>query len=509
MKAIMVMFDSLNRRYLPSYGCDWVKAPNFDRLMKHTVCFDSSYAGSLPCMPARRELHSGRYNFMHRGWGPLEPFDDSMPELLDKAGITTHLVSDHQHYWEDGGATYHTRYTGWECVRGQEGDHWKTNLACDAEANTIIEDHDPAILAFKSRLYKQDAVNRTYRSTRDKSCQNEVFSLGCEFINTNHEKDNWFLQIESFDPHEPFFTYEEYLNLYERTDIGKELDWPPYDRVHEGRDVVSHIREKYAAMISMCDDNLGRVLNLMDKYDMWKDTMLIVNTDHGYMLGEHGWWAKNQMPCFNEIVNTPLFIWDPRSGKKDEHRKSLVQTIDLPATLLAFFNQPLPHDMIGKDLKDAIRNDTPVRRYALFGYFGKQMNITDGRYVYMRNACARDVQLYEYTLMPTRMSWRMGKELEKAEMARPFSFTKNMPLLKIPAGAPDSVGDDKVAAGYGSQLFDVIEDPEENYPVSDSSIENRLAFEMTRMMVESDAPEELYARMGLTEIREGIENERH
>ncbi len=119
MKAIMVMFDSLNRKFLPPYGCDFVYAPNFQRLAEHTVTFDTCYVGSLPCMPARRELHSGRYNFMHRAWGPVEPFDDSMPELLKKAGIHTHLVSDHTHYWEDGGATYHTRYSTWENVRGQ------------------------------------------------------------------------------------------------------------------------------------------------------------------------------------------------------------------------------------------------------------------------------------------------------------------------------------------------------------------------------------------------------
>ena len=41
-----------------------------------------------------------------------------------------------------------------------------------------------------------------------------------------------------------------------------------------------------------CDESLGRVLDLMDKHDMWKDTLLIVCTDHGFLLGEHGWWAK-------------------------------------------------------------------------------------------------------------------------------------------------------------------------------------------------------------------------
>jgi arylsulfatase A-like enzyme len=113
MKAIMVMFDSLNRHMLPTYGCDWVHAPNFVRLARRAVTFDHCYVGSMPCMPARRELHTGRYNFLHRSWGPLEPFDDSMPEILKKNGVYAYLVSDHYHYWEEGGCTYHTRYNAW------------------------------------------------------------------------------------------------------------------------------------------------------------------------------------------------------------------------------------------------------------------------------------------------------------------------------------------------------------------------------------------------------------
>ncbi|MCB0088072.1 MAG: sulfatase-like hydrolase/transferase, partial [Caldilineaceae bacterium] len=69
MKAIMVMFDTLNRHMLPPYsapGDDWVHAPNFQRLAQRTVTFDNSYVGSMPCMPARRELHTGRLNFLHR-----------------------------------------------------------------------------------------------------------------------------------------------------------------------------------------------------------------------------------------------------------------------------------------------------------------------------------------------------------------------------------------------------------------------------------------------------------
>ena len=108
MKVVFVLFDSLIRKALASYGGTEIDTPNFDRLAKRGISFDTHYVGSLPCMPARRDLHTGRLNFMHRSWGPLEPFDNSFVKTLRDQGVYTHLVTDHQHYFEDGGAGYAT-----------------------------------------------------------------------------------------------------------------------------------------------------------------------------------------------------------------------------------------------------------------------------------------------------------------------------------------------------------------------------------------------------------------
>ncbi|MBW7462469.1 sulfatase-like hydrolase/transferase, partial [Paenibacillus sepulcri] len=94
--------------------------------------------------------------------------------------------------------------------------------------------------------------------------------------------------------------------------------------------------------------HLGRVLDTFDRLNLWEDTLLIVNTDHGFLLGEHQWWGKNIQPFYNEIVNIPLFLWDPRSGQHNRRSDALVQTIDLPATLLDFFGADLPADMQGR-----------------------------------------------------------------------------------------------------------------------------------------------------------------
>ncbi len=76
-------------------------------------------------MPARRDMHTGRLNFFHRSWGPLEPFDNSFPRLLRSGGVYSHMVTDHLHYFEDGGSTYHGQFTSYDFIRGQEYDPWK------------------------------------------------------------------------------------------------------------------------------------------------------------------------------------------------------------------------------------------------------------------------------------------------------------------------------------------------------------------------------------------------
>ncbi len=406
MKAIMIMYDSLNRNLLESYGCDWTKTPNFKRLAQHSIQFENCYVGSMPCMPARRELHTGRFNFLHRSWGPIEPFDDSMPEILKKNGIYTHLTSDHQHYWEDGGCTYHTRYSSWEISRGQEGDPWKADLNIHFDKNTIFETKKlPFSDSAVQNLYDTDERNRAYMNREERTSQAVTFENGMQFIHQNHGQDNWFLQIETFDPHEPFYTLPEDKALYPHDFIGDgEDDWPPYAKVAEDKDTVQHVRYNYAALLSKCDRYLGKILDLMDQYHMWEDTLLIVNTDHGFLLGEHGWWGKTTMPIYDEIAHIPLYIYDPRTPELiGQQRYSIVQTIDLAPTLLDFFKVPIPKDMQGEPLKKIIQNDTPIHDYAIFGYHGSQIDITDGQYVYMKAAADPDAPVYEYTLMPTHM----------------------------------------------------------------------------------------------------------
>ncbi len=492
MKAIIVFYDSLNKHYLPTYNPDCgVIAPNFERLAQNSVKFNNSYVGSMPCIPARREFHTGRYNFLHREWGPLEVFDDSMPEQLKKAGVYTHLISDHLHYWEDGGANYHTRYSSWEIVRGQEGDHWKAHVKRPdiPEVVTVPQKH---IGEGESGLWRYDWVNREYIKDEPDFPQYKCFKKACDFIEKNHSEDNWLLHLETFDPHEPFYVPQKYLDMYPEDYSGAHFDWPR-GSVKETQDEVNHCVRNYKALVSMCDEHLGKVLDMMDKHSMWEDTMLIVGTDHGFLLSEHGHWGKNLMPYYNEVANTPLFIWDPRCAIKNDSRDSLVQLIDWVPTLLEYFNQEIPKDVMGKSLQNTIKNDEKVRDYALYGVFSGHVNITDGKYTYMRAALPeRANEIYNYTLMPQYMNKRFSiKDIQGMSLAEPFSFTKGCKVMKVK-------GKEKYElTSYGNLLFDVEMDKKQQNPLDDNEIENRMINALKGKLKEADCPQEQYERLGL------------
>ncbi|MEM6748853.1 MAG: sulfatase-like hydrolase/transferase [Planctomycetota bacterium] len=492
MNALIVMFDSLNRRFLTPYGAEGVHAPNFERLAERTTVFDASYVCSMPCMPARRDFHTGRPNFLHRGWGPLEPFDDSAPQQLRDSGVGTHMITDHYHYFEDGGCTYHTRYDTWRFFRGQEGDPWMGQVQPippepGAIAGNANENWDRA---------KQDRINRQFIVEEADWPSRKTFDAGVDFLRRNRGQTPWMLHIETFDPHEPFFAHDTFRQRYTKPGAAHDalqFDWPAYDFVRETPEQVEHVRNEYRAAVSMCDARLGQILDEMDAQDLWDNTLLVVWTDHGFMLGEHDAWAKVWLPFYEEIARTPLFIHDPRRPKPGQRRSSLVQpAIDLAPTLLQWFDKPVPADMLGRDLGPVVNDDTPIRDTAVFGVAGGQLNITDGRYVYMRKP-DRGVDRHDYTLMPTDMhSFFNRNNLAQTRLADPMAFTKGVPTLRVPR--PDRPGARPHPDVDRSLLFDLETDPGQLRPIDDPRLEARMTRALADHLVAMDAPEEVYRR---------------
>jgi arylsulfatase A-like enzyme len=476
----MVMFDSLNRHFLSPYGATWTRTPNFARLARQAQTYDRSYVASMPCMPARRDLHTGRPNFLHRYWGPLEPWDRSVFEdLREQRGVYSHLDTDHYHYFEDGGANYHNRYDSWQAFRGQEGD------PCVGQVrDPVIPPNDNG----KGR--RPDWVNREHVRDDDEFPQTKTFKSGVDFLNRNHEEDDWILQIECFDPHEPFSCDPQWKDLFPDPDGDVPLyDWPNYGDAPR-RELVERGRRAYAALLAKCDASLGKVLDAFDRHDLWQDTMLVVWTDHGILLGEHGHMMKNDMPLYEEISHTPLFVHDPRRPERAGTRSAkLVQpAVDLCPTLHNFFGGQCPDTVLGLDLCD----ENATRDAAIFGYFNKHVNLVTDQHAYYRGGTDQ-VETSAYTMMPWKMRGPHSIEvLQKTSQAEEaIAESQGVRPLAVPAGGTANMARE-------SFLYDLKADPAQTSPVDDVALESTLATRMRELMVAADAPAAQLERVGLT-----------
>ena len=175
-------------------------------------------------------------------------------------------------------------------------------------------------------------------------------------------------------------------------------------------------------------------------------------------------------------------------------------------TLLDFHNLNIPNDVIGKSLIPLLNKETNLRESLIYGYFGAAINVTNGKYTYLHYPKKLNSEnLFEYTLMPTRMTSRFSiKELLNATLDNPFNFTKGVPVMKL---SPKTSEGDEVLEVQGlkfedtdSRLFDLKNDPNQLKPIKNQKIENDFKNEIVKLMKKVDAPLEAYKRFGLEEL---------
>ena len=427
MRTILFLSDSVNRRMLQIYSESGLYLPNLERLRQHSVVFDNHWTGSSPCMPARRDLMTGRLNFLERGWGPIEPQDDTLPMLMRDNGVSCHMITDHYHYFEIGGENYCQQFNQWDFVRGQEWDP------------QVFPSGDP-MPEHLGKMHPQYARNRElfYRSEENYPSAITI-DKAARWLHENHDKDNFLLWVEPFDPHEPFEVPQKYLDRVGDDYAGLLYLWPEYAQSDGDKEKLRHIRKRYLALLMMTDEHLGNMLDAMDEHNMWKDTAFFYTTDHGYMLGEHNFFAKNYMPAYNEVFHIPLMVHLPGDAHAGERVNALTQNVDLLPTIMALhgFDRPKEcHPLHGESLLPLIEGTGTPREYILYGIFGKQINITDGRYTYFRTPRNNNDPLYMYTSVPidNKVYFNRSRfaDISKIEMGHFLDWT-DFPMYRYPA----------------------------------------------------------------------------
>lgn len=494
MKVVLVLMDTLRKDFLKTYNTNsFVATPNLDAFAQDSAVFDNHYIGSTPCMPARRDIMTGRLNFLERSWGPIEPFDITVSKVLQEHGVYSHLTTDHTHYFRLGGEGYINQFTTWDFHRGQEGDPWISR----------IKDPEWMPEQYYGKLRRQYQANREYwYEDEDKYPTPRTFKSACEWLELNKDEDDFFIQVEVFDPHEPFDVPKKYMELYDKVYTGPYFETPNYGEVDVPEEAVDYIRKRYAALMTMTDVHFGRLINKMKELGIYDDTLIIVTSDHGYFLGERELFGKNYMHNFNELAAIPLFVKDPVHRKQGERIKTVSQNIDIMPTILDYFAIPTPDEVQGKSWLPLLDGRENEKEYAVYGAHGITVNITDGRYTYFRAPKPDNSPLNEYAGIPTTIRHYLGEQNPSEIEMGQFLERTPFPVYKIPIKKPailDGLGD---MSGYtkDSLLFDLEIDEGQTSPLQDDELEDRMKHLLVEEMKKLEAPEEQFERLDLLDI---------
>jgi len=485
VKAIVILYDTLCRRFLSTYGCDSVATPNMARLAEKSVVFENHWIGSAPCMPARRDMLTGRYNFLERGWGGLEPFDICLPHVLARSGIHSHIETDHYHYFQGGGEFYATTFSTWQSYRGQEFDPMPRKVLPD-------DNIDPTLTW---NLDNQKRNRPRFQTDLDFPSP-QTLKGATDWLRMNDDSDNYLLWIEAFDPHSPM----DYPDAYDDIHSDGLRDEFPIDALPEGLpperlDRFYEDRRKYANLLQMTDKWLGDLLEEVDRQNGWDDTLIIFTTDHGLMFGEHGHLGKNACHAWNEIAHIPMFVHLPGSKNAGQRRSQLTQNIDLFPTLIEYFGAEIEHAIHGRSFLDITEQDAPERHDAvLFGWYGKTVNVTDGQHVYFRGPASPDNSpLYQYFLMPTEYHHRMSADrFRDAELGHFLPYI-DIPVLRVP-GIPEFGIHEEI---FENRCFSLVEDYRQRRDLCGTTAERRIQDVLVEAMQRADCPEEQFERLGL------------
>jgi len=482
MKVICLLCDSLNRHFLNLYGGTETETPNLDWFARRAHTFDRHHSGSVPTMPTRRELWTGNHEFLWRPWGALEPWDDEIVKVLRDQDILTMLITDSYHLFERGSSNYHFNFEGWEFFRGFENDPWVTEPSPGVPhaGRNLPKRHEQNL---RRLVYEEDLPL--------------VKTLSCvdDWLKTNHTHDQFFLMVDEFAPHEPFLVPEYYRKKYDADYDGVPLYWPAYGKdLYSPRD-VEHLRRMYGAHVELLDKYIGRVFETMTLLDMWKDTAFVLMTDHGHYLGEHGWTGKPQCPTYETLTHIPFMVYLPGMESDGARVNALTANVDVFPTVLDLFGVAPPTPVHGRSVLPLLKGDADgTRDSTLYGYYGRSVNITDGRFSYLRVPRENDAPLYIYSNRWEFERFRDEKPLNSALEMGEFMCGVDMPVGRMPLARESAEASQTETQ---DMLFDTETDPGQENNLVGTADEKRMEELLRAAMLDINAPPEQLARFGL------------
>ncbi len=379
MKAIVVILDSLRRDHVGCYGADSIHTPALDQLSRESVRYTNPKPEALATIQTRRALHTGNRVFPfggHQsakgdnvrlpGWGAHSDSVVTLSEIAGHGGYHTGLVTDVYHQFKPS-MNFHRGFDQFRWIRGQEFDRWESLHRIGSEA-AAAHSYPAQHSEIGRQRIQRYLANVAWRRYEDEYFAPRVFAEAMRFAEDNREQD-FLLVVDCFDPHEPWDPPWWYVDRYAPGYRGTDLIWPSYGPCGDlGPEQLRLIRALYAGEVTMTDRWLGIFLEHCTDLGIMDETLLIVLSDHGHSLGEHGVMGKLPRSLYPELIDIFLMVRRPGGEGGGTTCDSFVYTHDVAPTVLAGLGLESPLPTQGRDLLAIAAGREPGRDYAVTGY---------------------------------------------------------------------------------------------------------------------------------------------
>ena len=368
--VLLIIADDL-RDTLGCYGHPLAKTPNLDRLAARGVRFDRAYAQYPVCNPSRTSLLSGLRCEQTGIVGNQTFFRDSLPDLvtlpqlLRQGGWTAHSF----------GKILHTANTGegqreaWLDV-GKSWDKASAIAPVAAKRAGEIRNLTGGKLAW-CEVGIMDGPDDDQPDAQTAAAA--IRSM--EELSASGQP--WMVAAGFHRPHDPFHAPRKYFELYPKDALPLYRDpagmtdaaplslsggWTEAFAKFTDDDRRSFL-QAYLAGVSFMDAQAGRLLDALDRLKLADHTIVIFLGDHGYHLGERGWWNKNTL--FERSCRAPLIIAAP-GAQAGQVFRAPVEFVDIYPTVVELCGLQAPHTLAGKSLRPVLEDATRAHKDAAF-----------------------------------------------------------------------------------------------------------------------------------------------
>lgn len=397
----LIISDDLRASALGCYGNRLCQTPNIDRLAREGIVFEHAYCQGLVCGPSRQ-------SFMFSQYVGTQTSGPSMAEHFKDNGWYTARV----------GKIYHMRVPG-DIIAGANGrDHepsWTERFNCAGR-----EAHTPGLYSLLNRnVVTRDETNRqstgdphrpyvTVRTDTDGTDQPDykAATKAMELLR-QHGNEPFFLAVGFVRPHYPMVAPPRYFDRYPLAKIDlPEVVPDDHDDIPKAGiaratsqkigidqypDNMKRMWQGYYAAVTMMDEQVGRLLDELDRLNLRDETVIVFTSDHGYHLGEHDFWLKANL--HEEVTHVPLIVAAPGAAKG--RAVTFAELVDIYPTVSELAGLPIPPELVGRSLLPALQDPAAtVRKFAYSGS-GRQRALRSARWAYMNYGPDGGEELYD------------------------------------------------------------------------------------------------------------------